>query len=152
MAYAPLPGHGAPRPGSSRLVIAGRHAELRRAGEWLRELAAAHGLDRQLGYGLELAMDEALTNVMNYAYPDGGTHDIVLELRATPDGIALEIADDGVPFNPLDHAIDELSADLEKSRPTGRGVRLMRQFMDDITYVRRDGRNVLTLVLRLRAS
>lgn len=152
MATVARSGQGASRPESTRLVIASRHGELRRAGAWLREFATAHGLDRQLGYGLELAMDEALTNVMNYAYPDGGTHDIVLELRAAPDGITLDITDDGIPFNPLDHAIDDLASDLEKSRPTGRGVRLMRQFMDEVTYVRRDGRNVLTLVLRPRAS
>ena len=122
-------------------------SELGRVSEWLRRFAVEHRLAHQLAYGLELAVNEALTNIMTYAYCDDAQHDIVVELRAQPDRIRVEVEDDGVPFNPLDLPIEEPPESLEKSRPAGRGIPLMRSFMDELHYLRRDSRNVLTMVL-----
>lgn len=132
---------------SRRLVVPNRFSELRSVSERVRRFAGERGLARQHAYGLELAVNEALTNIMSYAYRDGARHDIVVELRAQPDGIRVEIDDDGVPFNPLEPPAEEPPESLEKSRPTGRGMLLMRGFMDELHYARRDGRNVLTMVL-----
>lgn len=114
----------------------------------MRGFAHERRLARRLAYGLELAVNEALTNIMSYAYRDDAQHDIVVELHAQPDRIRIEFEDDGVPFNPLELPIEEPPASLEKSRPTGRGIPLMRSFMDELHYLRRDNRNVLTMVLR----
>ena len=131
-----------------RLVVPNRFSELRRVSEWVRRFAHEHRLTPQLAYGLELSVNEVLTNIMSYAYRDDAQHDIVIELSAQPDRIRVEIEDDGVPFNPLELPIEEPPQSLEKSRPTGRGIPLMRSFMDDLQYLRRDNRNVLTMVLR----
>ena len=132
-----------------RLVVPNSYSELGRVSEWVRGFAREHSLGRQVAQGLELAVNEALTNIMSYAYRDGARHDIVVELRAQPDRIRVEVEDDGVPFNPLELPVEEPPESLEQSRPTGRGILLMRSFMDELHYVRRDGRNVLTMVLVL---
>ena len=115
--------------------------------EWVRDFAHERRLAHRLAYGLELVVSEALTNVMSYAYRDDARHDIVIELDAQPDRIRIVIEDDGVAFNPLDLPAAEPPVSLEKSRPDGRGIPLMRSFTDELHYLRRDNRNVLTMVM-----
>lgn len=126
-------------------------SELRRASEWVRAFAREVRLERSFEHGLELAVNEALTNIISYAYRDGGPHDIVLELHAQAGRIRLEVEDDGVPFNPLDLPAQKPEQSLDEARITGRGIVLMRSFMDELQYARRDGKNVLTMVLVLGA-
>ncbi|MBI4190228.1 MAG: ATP-binding protein [Betaproteobacteria bacterium] len=132
---------------SDRLVARNNLSELARVSEWVRRFALEHRFAREFAYGLELSVNEALTNIMSYAYRDDAQHAIVVELRAQPDRIRVEVKDDGVPFNPLELPVEEPPVSLEKSRPTGRGIPLMRGFMDELHYVRRDSRNVLTMVM-----
>ncbi len=122
-------------------------SELRRVSAWIRGFALEHELAQRPTYWLELTVNEALANIMNYAYRDGSRHDIIVELNARPDRLSIRIEDDGIPFNPLEAPTEEQSASLEKSRPAGRGIQLMRSIMDELHYQRSDGRNVLTMIL-----
>jgi len=128
-------------------VVANSLSELGRVSEWVRGIARERGLEHRLAYGLELAMNEALTNIVSYAYRDDAQHEIAIALHAQPDRILIEVEDDGVPFNPLELPAAEQPVSLEKSRPDGRGIPLIRGFMDELNYLRRGDRNVLTMVL-----
>ena len=128
-------------------MVPNRLSELRRVSEWVRSFALECQLTRDLAYALELSVNEALTNVISYAYRDDAQHDIVVELFAQPDRIRVKVEDDGAPFNPLELLVEEPPQSLEKSRPTGRGIPLMRNLMDELHYVRSDSRNVLTMVM-----
>jgi serine/threonine-protein kinase RsbW len=130
-----------------RLVVANRLSELRHVSEWVRGFAHECGLAREAAHDLELVMNEALTNIVSYAYRDEAPHDIVIELTAQPDRICLAVEDDGVAFNPLELRVGKPPAGLAQSRPTGRGVLLMCSLMHELHYARRDNRNVLTMVL-----
>lgn len=130
-----------------RLVVPNRFSELRCVSEWVRRFALEQRLEREFAYGIELSVNEALTNIMSYAYRDDAEHAIAVELCAQPDRIRIEVEDDGVPFNPLELPVEELPQHLENSRPAGRGIPLMRSFMDELHYARRDSRNVLTMVM-----
>ena len=131
-----------------RLVVPNNFSELERVSVWVRRFAHERKLARQYAYGLDLAVAEALTNIMSYAYCDDAQHDIVVELRAQPERICVQVEDDGVPFNPLEASVEEPPRSLDEARPTGRGIPLMRSFMNELHYLRRDSRNVLTMVLR----
>ena len=129
------------------LVVPNSFTELRRVSEWVRRFADERKLAHQDAYALELALNEALTNIISYAYDDNSQHEIAVELHAQPGRIRVEIEDDGVPFNPLEMPIEERPETLDRSRPAGRGLPLMRSFMDELHYARRDSRNVLTMVM-----
>ncbi len=131
-----------------RLVVANKFSELGRVCEWVRAFAHTRKLAHPLAHALELAVNEALTNTISYAYGDDAPHAIVVKLRAQADRILVEVEDDGVAFNPLKVPAENPPATLEKSRPTGRGIVLMRGFMDELYYRHRDKKNVLTMVLR----
>ena len=137
-----------PRSGADcHLVVSNDFSELERVGEWVRRFARGHQLQREDEYGLDLAVEEALSNVMLYAFRDDARHDIIVELHAQPDQIRVQIEDDGVVFNPLELPVEERPRSLDEARPTGRGIPLMRAFMSELRYLRRDNRNVLTMVL-----
>jgi anti-sigma regulatory factor (Ser/Thr protein kinase) len=135
-----------------RLVVLNNFSELERVGEWMNRFARERGLAREHAYGLDLAVAEALTNIMSYAYRDDAQHDIIVELRTQPDQIRVQIEDDGVPFDPLNLPVQEQPRSLEEAQPTGRGIPLMRSFMSELHYLRRDDRNVLTMVLNCAAN
>jgi len=94
---------------------------------------------------VQLALEEACTNVAKYAYPgkDGTIH-IVASVHG--DRLVLIIEDDGIPFDPTTHTVT-LSQAGTKDRPIGGlGIHLIRCYVDEMSFEFRDGKNVLTLV------
>ena len=94
---------------------------------------------------IRLASEEALVNVINYAYPDkNGSVEIIYEIK---DGkkLILEIIDSGVPFNPLSMPEPDIKSPMENRKIGGLGIFLVRSIMDELNYRREEGRNILTL-------
>jgi serine/threonine-protein kinase RsbW len=84
-------------------------------------------------YKIQLAVDEASTNVINYAYGgESGPLKIVLELAG--ENILITIIDKGKPFDPTTIPLPDVSSDLEDRKIGGLGIFFMRQLMDDISY------------------
>jgi serine/threonine-protein kinase RsbW len=91
-----------------------------------------------------VALDEALTNIVSYAFGDGKTHRIEVKVERRSGDLIASISDDGAPFDPLAHPVPDVRAPLEQRRTGGLGIHLMRELTDTIAY-RRDGdRNRLT--------
>ena len=94
---------------------------------------------------LKLAIEEAVVNVINYAYPIGESGYINIEATATASAIRFKIIDQGVAFAPTDAPDVDTSLTAEERQIGGLGIFLVRQLMDTINYERIDGRNILTL-------
>ncbi len=97
----------------------------------------------------KLVFEELLKNVISYAYRDDDEHDIEVKMESTGKRLTVTIADDGVPFNPLGAEAPNIDAPLEEREIGGLGIHLVRNLMDDASYHRRIGRNVMTLVKHL---
>ena len=100
--------------------------------------------------GVNLAIEEAVVNVMNYAYPKGKRANILLEVMADDETITFELSDDGGPFDPTKAEQVDVTLPVEKRAIGGLGIHLMRHYMDSITYERRDGQNVLTMTKKIK--
>ena len=102
--------------------------------------------------GVNLAIEEAVVNVMNYAYPEGSRHNILLEVVADKEKIKFELSDDGCPFDPT--TVSEVDVTLPANQRSigGLGVHLIRHYMDSVSYERKDGQNVLTMVKYLKGK
>ena len=97
---------------------------------------------------IELILEEVLTNVFYYAYADGqGEVELACGLRG--DMLHLSVADRGSPFNPLDSPPPNLSDDIEERTVGGLGIYFVREMVDDISYERRDNRNILTMSINV---
>jgi sigma-B regulation protein RsbU (phosphoserine phosphatase) len=102
--------------------------------------------------GVNLAIEEAVVNVMNYAYPEGTRANILLEVTADDDIITFELRDDGAPFDPTATEQVDVNNIVKKRLIGGLGIHLMRHYMDSITYERRDGQNVLTMTKSIKKN
>ena len=105
----------------------------------------AQGLPSQIGYAVNLSIDEILTNTISYGYDDDEQHRIDLTLRVEGDTLRVVIEDDGRPFDSSLTSEPDVEATLEERSLGGLGLFLVQQMMDDVAYQRRDDRNVITL-------
>lgn len=131
-----------------RIVIGNRADELRRMTQWLRESAAALDIPQDLVFQLDVCANEAVYNIISYAYADAGHHEISLELTRTAQGARLVICDDGRPFDPLAAPAHAVAGGLEDAEVGGLGIHLMRSMMARCDYRRAGGINVLSLEAR----
>ncbi len=106
-------------------------------------------LSKNDSQNLKLAIEEAVVNVINYAYPTGEKGDINIEATATATSLKFKIIDTGVAFAPTDAPDVDTSLTAEERQIGGLGIFLVRQLMDTINYERIEGKNVLTLTKRL---
>lgn len=102
-------------------------------------------------YNIQLATDEAASNIIEHAYE--GVSDGVLDLSCgmVGDGITIILTDYGESFDPSAVPMPNLKADLSERKIGGLGIYLMRKLMDEVHYeARRDGSNILTMRKRKR--
>ncbi len=95
---------------------------------------------------LNLALDELLTNIVAYAWPQGGAHSVRVTLTVAEDALTAEVSDDGVPFDPRTAPKPDLTAPIEERRVGARGIHFAMTLMDRIEYHRVGDQNRLTLV------
>ena len=103
------------------------------------------GMDMAVAIQMNLAMEEAVVNVMSYAYPADTVGDVTIEAVTIADQLQFTITDCGTPFDPTAKEDVDPTLSAEERPIGGLGIHLVRQLMDSITYERIDGKNVLTL-------
>ena len=133
------------------LVLKNDLSELQRLAEWLEACGEAEAVDPKTLFNFNLALDELVTNLISYAYPDGGEHVFSVALWREGDQLIASVEDDGVPFNPLEVAEPELDAPLDARKIGGLGVHFVRTLLDDLSYRHEDGRNHIRLMKHLSA-
>lgn len=113
--------------------------------QFVEEVCETIGLDAPTTMQMNLAMEEAVVNVMRYAYPSGTVGDISIEARASDVRLKFVISDSGVPFDPTTRPQVDTTLTAEQRPIGGLGIHLVRNIMDSINYERIGDRNVLTL-------
>ena len=111
--------------------------------EWIEMI----GLPQELNMPINLALEEAVSNVMLYAYP-GKSGQVLVECDKS-DKLVFTISDSGVPFDPTQQEDPDVTQSAEERPIGGLGIFLVRQIMDDIRYERKDDKNILTLIKKL---
>jgi len=134
------------------LMLQNDIAQVTRLAEWVEGVCEAVGLDTAATMQLNLAIEEAVVNVMKYAYQPGIVGDIHIEAQADDVNLKFVITDSGTPFDPTTRAEVDTTLSAEERPIGGLGIHLVRQIMDSINYERVDGQNVLTLIKKLQQS
>lgn len=129
------------------LVLKNEADELTRLSDAADEFADRIGLADAARFELQLCLEEAVMNVVNYGFHDAEEHDIEVELRldSKGDALLLRIVDDGTELDHTEGAEPDLDAFLEDQAMGGLGFHLLRRYADDLSYYREDGRNHLVL-------
>ena len=100
-------------------------------------------------FSINLVLDELLTNTISYGYADKAIHTIEIRLELHDDQLNLEIIDDARPFDPRCVKPPKKKGALKDLPLGGRGIYLVRSYMDDLTYQRKRGRNHVTVTKNL---
>jgi len=109
--------------------------------------------DERQRYAIDLAVDEACSNVIDHAYGGEDRGEIRILLDLNDKGLKITIQDDGAPFEPDDVAEPDLISPLETRSERGLGVFLIRKIMDEARWdFSIPGVNQLTLVKYFTAN
>ena len=106
--------------------------------------------DKMARSAVQLAIEEAVVNVMNYAYPEGTHGHLLLEATVVDDEIRFVLRDSGRPFDPTLVPDVDVDSYVAKRSAGGLGIHLVRHYMDSVSYERTDAHNVLTMIKKLK--
>jgi serine/threonine-protein kinase RsbW len=116
--------------------------------EFVGEQARAAGFDEKAVYSVQLAADEAASNIIEHAYE--GNQDAIFRLRCnfSKGQLIMTFLDQGRSFDFSNVATPDITADLSKRKIGGLGIFLMHKLMDEVVYKVTDSGNYLTLIKR----
>lgn len=117
--------------------------------EFIDNIAEEAGLDMSFTMSLNLALEEAVVNVMTYAYPKGTAGTVDIDIKTNGEQLTCVLSDSGTPFDPTQTPDADTTLSAEERPIGGLGIFLVRQIMDDISYQYVDNKNVLTLTKTL---
>jgi serine/threonine-protein kinase RsbW len=127
----------------------GRFDSLTVIGEFVRRAAKEAGLDPRAAYAVQVAVDEACTNIIEHAYGGEGRGEVECTCRIEDECLTVILRDHGQPFDPDSVAEPDVGAPLEDRSRSGLGVYLMRRLMDEVSFeLSPDSGNILTMVKR----
>jgi anti-sigma regulatory factor (Ser/Thr protein kinase) len=132
---------------SCEIRIDNNLSEITRVADMVDEFAARHQLPEQVLFALNVVLDEIINNIISYGYEDAGHHEIAVRVALRPGNVEAVVEDDGKPFDPLAAPAPDLTS--AQREPGGVGLHFVRNLMDEVTYIRRDGINYLRMMKRL---
>ncbi|MEW6304218.1 MAG: ATP-binding protein [Verrucomicrobiota bacterium] len=135
----------------TQILLKNDLAEIDRLNQEVAEFGAQHNLTVEEEYALYLCLEELVTNVINYAWPEGGEHELNVIVAVNPEEFRIEIEDNGIPFDPTQYPEPDLSKPPHERQIGGMGLHLVRKTIDHMSY-QRDGDINRLLVRKKRAK
>ena len=114
-------------------------------GVFVGSICKEAGLGSTATMQTNMALEEAVVNVMSYAYPKGTEGDVRIDAYANSERLKFVITDSGKAFDPTTYGTVDTSLPAEERSIGGLGIHIMRSYMDSINYERMEGQNILTL-------
>ena len=130
---------------SESIMLSNSVGEVKDLNKFVKDVLNRLNIETNLVRKLQLAVEEAVVNVISYAYPEGTTGNIQVSATADSETLRFIITDSGSPFDPTVAAKADTNLSIEERPIGGLGILLLRELMDTINYERVDGNNILTL-------
>jgi sigma-B regulation protein RsbU (phosphoserine phosphatase) len=124
--------------------------EVTRFSSFMKSVIERLDIEKSLGRQLRLAVEEAVVNVINYAYPADTEGDVTVKMMSDGETLQCQIIDSGIPFDPTTKEKVDLTLSAAERQVGGLGILLVRELMDSINYERKDEQNVLTLTKKIK--
>ena len=135
---------------SRRLIMKNEMSEVGRLRAFFFSVCREHGIDDETAKTLNLALEEWVANVINYAYPKGMRGHVEVTVDVSDDVLTFVIKDHGAAFDPTQHEEVDIDAEIDERAIGGLGIHLIRAIMDTVEYQRTsDGYNRLVLTKRI---
>lgn len=112
---------------------------------FVEEICEELALSAETTMHINLALEEAVANVIMYANPPQERHNIVLKVSATKEQLIFLLTDKGLSFDPTQADDADLTLPIEQRPIGGLGIFLIRSIMNEVSYQRLDDENRLTM-------
>ena len=114
--------------------------------EFLKEHCGEYlGVTDEILYDIQLAVDEACTNIITHGYAGIDPGSIILDLELDSDKITLSLTDFGHAFEPDNAPVPDVDAPIEERELGGFGLFFIQQSVDDMKYRTSEDGNTMTL-------
>ena len=130
---------------SESIVLKNDVRQTRQLNDFVKQMTMRLSMDDTLARNIRLAIEEAVVNVMEYAYPEGQEGNVTVAMQSNGKQLKVTITDTGVTFDPTERDLADTTLSAEDRPIGGLGLLMMRELMDSMNYERENGRNVLTL-------
>lgn len=128
-----------------KLVIKNDISEISKLATFIGELSEELDLTPELNFNLNLVLEEAVSNVILYAYGKEEQKEIFLVAQSCDNNLVFVLTDSGTEFDPTKVPDADITLSAEEREIGGLGIFLIRQIMNTVEYQRIDGKNVLTM-------
>lgn len=133
------------------ITIDNQFDEVTRISQFIEELGMSLHLPSSITMSINLAIEEAISNIIRHGYPDKRESEITLITSVSPGLLTARIIDDGISFDPTygNNAEADSSLSLEQRLIQGLGLFLIRRTMDEVQYHSTDNHNELILTKKI---
>lgn len=128
--------------------LPGRYDSLAKIAELVHQATQKFGLDPLASYGVETAVDEACSNIIEHAYGGEGKGEIEFNYRIEGNELIITLRDTGKSFDPKKIRKPKIDVPLKNRPDNGLGLYFMHQWMDEVRFDVIDKTNVLTMIKR----
>lgn len=139
---------GGEMPESFRVSIGADMGGVARVNAAFGDFVEGHAVPAAVRRGMNVALDELLTNTISYGLADEGG-EVTVEVELYPDRLTVTLSDNGTPFDPFGRTAPDTTLSVEDRPIGGLGIHLVQHMVDDFRYEHRSGRNVVVLTKRL---
>jgi len=116
------------------IVLTAQFENLELMREFVADAAEDCSLKPSEVYAVQLAVDEAFSNIIEHAYGGECLEEVQCTCKITGDALFVTLRDCGLPFNPVKIPEPDVTADLESRKIGGLGLYFMRQLMDEVDF------------------
>ena len=127
------------------ICIKNKISELEKVAQFIEEISEELGLSMELQMNLNLVMEEMVTNVIFYAYPQDEEADIELLVKSDGKELTFVLSDQGKEFDPTAKENTDLDVNPAERELGGMGIFIVKNIMKEVTYQRLEGKNLLTM-------
>lgn len=127
------------------LVLHNNISEIEKLAQFIEEFGEGAALAPDMVFQLNLVLEEAVSNVILYAYPEGIAGDISILAAKEGRELTFVLEDGGKEFDPTQVEDADVTLGAEERKIGGLGIFLVRQIMDSVEYKRTEDKNILTL-------
>jgi anti-sigma regulatory factor (Ser/Thr protein kinase) len=123
------------------IILENKMTELERIQAVIEELSEEWDISFALSNTMNLVLEEAFSNLVNYAYKDEKPHTIETRFEKRPDRLVITLIDDSPPYDPTRKGDPDISLSAEERPIGGLGIFLIKKLMDEVEYKQVDNLN-----------
>ncbi len=116
---------------------------------FIKDIAKEKKIEESVASNINLAVEEAVSNIINYAYDKDYVGRIDIEAFKHDDSLEFVLKDSGKPFDPTARAEVDTTLKAEERKIGGLGIHLYKSIMDSVSYTRKDNMNILSLIKKI---